>query len=111
MIHPVGSADIKVNIGELGYFNHNFWITPESRGYGIIGLDFLIANNLEILPAKSQLRSAISGRKAKLLVASDFPSPVVASTNSFELLQSGNYSLEENCKALLGKFFRKNLDA
>ena len=104
VIHPVGSADIEVNVSELGNFTHTFWITPESRGYGIIGLDFLKANELEILPAKSQLRSAISGRKTKLLVASDFPSPVVASINSVELINSGKNSLEERCKALLAKF-------
>ena len=104
VIHPIGSADIKVNISELGHFNHSFWITPESRGYGIIGLDFLIANNLEILPAKSQVRSAISGRMAKLLVASDLPNPVVKSINSVELLHSGKHSLEERCMALLGEF-------
>ena len=104
VIHPIGSADIEVNISELGPLTHTFWITPESRGYGIIGLDFLIANKLEILPARSQLRSAISGRTAKLLVASDFPTPVVASINSVELLHPSKPSLEERCKALLGKF-------
>ena len=36
VIHPVGSADIKVNAGKLGHFNHTFRITPESRGYCII---------------------------------------------------------------------------
>ena len=46
VIHPIGSADIEINIGQLGPLTHTFWITPESRGYGITGLDIIIANKL-----------------------------------------------------------------
>ena len=37
-------------------------------------------------------------------MASDFPTPVVASINSVELLHPSEPSLEERCKVLLGKF-------
>ena len=44
-IHPVGSIDVHLNIGNIQPIKHNFWVTEEPRNYGIIGLDFLKANN------------------------------------------------------------------
>ena len=73
VIHSIGSVDIEIKLGNLGPITHNFWITREYRGHGIIGLDFLIANNLVISPAKSELRSASSESIAKLFLQHSYP--------------------------------------
>ena len=61
--HSIGSVDIEIRIGNLGPISHNLWITREFRDYDIIHL----ANSLVISPAKSELHSASSESRAKLL--------------------------------------------
>ena len=101
VVHPIGSADIEIKLGDLGPKNHNFWIIRECRSFAIIGLDFLIANNLVISPAKSELCSETSENTAKLLFATQLPIPTVCSTNKVQLLDYGHFSLKEKCMDLL----------
>ena len=103
-IHPIGSVDVQIQLGELEPINHSFWVTQEPRSYGIIGLDMLVAHQLAIFPSSAQLCKMGSGRSAKLFAAADLPTPIVASVNKLELTLDGNLSLEDRCKRLLLNF-------
>ena len=104
VIHSIGSVDIEIKLGNLGPITHNFWITQVYRGHGIIGLDFLIANNLVISPAKSELRSASSESTAKLFFATQLPIPIECPTNKVQLPDLSHLSLKEKCTTLLKSF-------
>ena len=72
-IHPIGSIDVNLNIGNIQLIKHNFWVTEEPRSYGIIGLDFLKANNLIISAHTSELLEAMSDHTATLYKLMIFP--------------------------------------
>ena len=103
-IHPIGSVNVELRLGELDPINHSFWVTEETRSFGIIGLDMLMANQLAIFPSSSKLCKVGSDKTAKLFAAADLPTPVVASVNKIELVSEENLSLEEKCKGLLKDF-------
>ena len=107
VIHPIGSVDIEIKLCNLGPIKYNFWITRECKSYGIIGLGFLIANNLVISPAKSELRSASSESTAKLFFATQLPIPIECPTNKIQSPDLSHLSLKEKCKTLL-KYFPGN---
>ena len=101
MIHPIGSVDVQLQLGELDPIKHTFWVTEEPRSYGIIGLDMLVAHQLAIFPSTSQLCKIGSGKSAKMFAAAELPTPIVTSINMIELANNENPPLEEKCKRLL----------
>ena len=103
-IHPIGSVEVQLKLGELELINHSFWVTQEPRSYGIIGLDLLRKHKLAIFPSSGRLSSTTSKKSAKLFTAADVPTPVVALINNIELVREGNSLLEEKCRKLLLNF-------
>ena len=101
MIHPIGSVNVNLNIGELGTLNHDFWVTQEKREYGIIGLDIIKSLRLIINPITQILTNALTGNKAKLYTANEIPSSVLMNTHQINIDKKG---FEEECENLLDKF-------
>ena len=104
VIHPIGSVDLSIKLEGLGPIEHEFWVTQEHRSYGIIGLDILIANNLVMSPATSELGSITSGGRAKLFTPSQLPPQVVVTVSVVQNLRQSFSSLEERCEAVLAVF-------
>jgi len=104
-LHPIGSVNVELKLGDLEPIRHNFWVTQEYRNYGIIGLDMLEANKLTIAPHKSELYDEASKRSVKLFTAASLPAPAVAMINKVEIKDCDRYdSLEKECLALLTKY-------
>ena len=103
-IHPVGSIDAELKLGELDTIKHNFWVTQETRDYGIIGLDLLRENNLVISPHTSELSKPPTDQTAKLYTADKLPTHQLTKQAQIELKHSTTLPLEEKCKRLLGEF-------
>ena len=102
--HPIGSADVELQLGNLEPINHSFWVTQESRHFGIIGMDLLRKNELAILPSTSQLCKMGSNESARLFAPAELPTPIVASVNHINLGGKNTTPLEEKCKRLLMDF-------
>ena len=104
-LHPIGSANVEINLGSLEPIKHNFWVTEESRNYGILGIDILKAHKLMIAPHKSKLYGKTSEGTAKLYTAANLPTPVVVKINKGEIRDHNRYdSLKEECLALFTKY-------
>ena len=104
-LHPIGNANIEMNLGSLEPIKHNFWVTDESRNYGILGIDIIKANKLIIAPHKSKLYSETSEGTAKIYTAAELPAPVVVKINKGEIRDHNCYdSLKEECLALFTKY-------
>ena len=58
-IHSIGSACVDLKLGNLEAIKHNFWVTQESRNYGILDMDILMANKLMICPFASELFTSV----------------------------------------------------
>ena len=66
VVHPVGSAEITLKLGNLNAIKHTFWILQELGNHGMIGLlDVLINHRLTISPATAELCEIGSKRVAK----------------------------------------------
>ena len=104
-LHPIGSVNVELKLSNFEPIRHDFWVTQENRNYGILGLDFLKANEITIAPHESKLYNKTSNRTAQLFAAANLPTPVVARTNKGEVRDHSRYdSLEEECLALLSKY-------
>ena len=101
--HPIGSVDVELHLGGLEPIHHSFWVTQETRSFGIIGMDLLIKNQLAIFPSTFQLRGISSDRSAKLYAPVDLPDPIIASVNHINISEN-TVPLEERCKRLLREF-------
>ena len=103
-LHPIGTINVELQLGDLRPFKHDFWVTQEFRNYGIIGLDILEANIIIIAPHKSEIYDEASKRTAKLFAAANLPKPVVARVNKAEIRKHSRYdSLEKECLELLAE--------
>ena len=80
-LHPIGTINVELQLGDLRPIKYDFWVTQEFRSYGIIGLDILEANRITIAPHKSEIYDEASKRTAKLFAAANLPKPVVARIN------------------------------
>ena len=68
-IHPIGSVEKNLKLGNMNPMKHTFWVTEESRDYGIIGIDILRANKLIFSPHTAELFQQKHNRIARLYTA------------------------------------------
>ena len=101
-IQPIRSACIELKLGNLETIKHNFWVTQESKNYGILGMDILMTNKLIICPFDLELSDQLSNRTTKLFKAANLPTSVVVSINTGEARVNNNItSLKAICETLL----------
>ena len=104
-IHPIGSVDVVLKIGNLENIEHNFWVTQENRDYGIIGLDFLTTYQLSISIKNLKLYQHMTNRVVKLYTANKLPKSVVVTSHNLEVINNEFFShFEEKCKNVLNEF-------
>ena len=103
LIHPVGSVDVSLKLGDIDAISHTFWVTQETREYGIIGLDLLKPQQLLISPFSSKLLKPSKNQSANLYTADTLPDSalnILQSEQSHDDVQT----LEEQCIDLLREF-------
>ena len=103
LIHPIGSIEVNLELGEIKHITHTFWVTQEIRDYGIIGLDLLRSNCLVISPHSSRLYKPHTDQSAELYTAETLPDSVLNPTQA-EQRNTNDITLEERCKQLLENF-------
>ena len=104
VVHPIGSADVTLHLGNLNPIKHTFWVLQEPGNHGIIGLDLLMSHRLTISPATAELREIKSDRVAKLSFPNELTSKMVVSVNKIAVSDDKYSSLEEKCRKLVGEF-------
>ena len=76
-------------------------MTEEPRNYGIIGFNFLKANNLIISAHTLELLEAMSDHTANLYTVNNSPKPLKVTSNQLQILnnRSGTH-VEIKCESL-----------
>ena len=100
-IQPIGSVYVELKLGNLEVIRHNFWVTPESGDYGILGMDILMTNKLTICPFSLEMSHQLSSKTTKLFKAANFHKPIIVSINAGEVKNNTVTTLEAKCEMLL----------
>ena len=103
LIYPVGNVEVNLNLGNIEPITHTFWVTQQTREYGIIGLDLLRSNRLVVSPYISKLLKPPTDQLAELNTADTLPDTALVSKQA-EQGCSDELVLEERCKQLLENF-------
>ena len=104
-IHPIGSVEINLKIGDMNPMKHTFWVTEESRDYGIIGIDILRANKLILLPHTAELFQQKNNRIAKLYTAGELNKSTTTTLNKIGIVNNqGNFYTKNKFENLLDEF-------
>ena len=104
IVHPIGSADVTLHLGNLSPIKHTFWVLQEPGNHGIIGLYILMSHRLTISPATAELSEIGSDRVAKLSFPNELTAKIVASVNKIAISDHTYSSLEEKCRKLVREF-------